>query len=224
MNAGSLYGGVMIGKETSDWIKLSFQGQPAVRSSADGRFVSSDGVQLFDVTGLTLEGSQEYLFRFPVNTGDLRRGDLVVTSDNPFHALFVNAVRPDGRISGLDPQTSTFVDYVPPANPLFRNGQFLIAVQSLVGGFGQEAAQQGGGFQFPAGILPFLLLGKADGGDSFSKFLLFSQLAARPGQQGLGAVRGPRALPPAPQGPPAVVKRAPGGRKRARAARKRGRR
>src|SRR5262249_3673408 len=113
MNLKSIFGGVSIGKDTSGNVKLSAKGL-AVRVS-DNKYVAAEGNELIDVGGAVFDGGEKYIYRLPVRLDDVQAGDLIITSESPFQALFV--IRKRGNsISGLDPRTSVQVDYIPTVN------------------------------------------------------------------------------------------------------------
>ena len=170
MDTKAIFGRVRIGKDTSGNFKLSFKGL-AVRTE-DGKFFAKDGDHMLDVSDLTLDGAEGYIYRLPVQS--VKPGDLIITSENPFDVLFVQAVGEDGGLSGLDPRNNTVVDYVQPTN-LF-NVQFFVKVVSLVDVLGGNTANEQ--------LLPFLLLanrserGRTD--DSLTTLLMLQALGGNP--------------------------------------------
>ena len=62
MNLQSLFGNVTLGKDASGNLKQSLRGL-AVRASADGKFIARDGDQYVDVTELTIEGGENYVYQ-----------------------------------------------------------------------------------------------------------------------------------------------------------------
>jgi hypothetical protein len=149
MDMKSIFGGVSIGKETSGNIKPSVKGL-AVRVG-DGSFMARQGDGLFDVGGFVFDGGERFVFRVPVSAQQIEPGDLLILSDTPFRALFVRAVR-DGIVHGLDPQSSSNIEYVPPSN-LFGVNFFVKAV-SLIANLGT-----GDGID----LMPLLLLSDGNG-------------------------------------------------------------
>jgi len=152
MNINSILNGIKIGKDISGNFKPSFEGL-AVRTTADGKFFSMNKAhkQLVDVSDLTLDGGEAYVYRLPVTKNELKPGDLIITSEeNPFRVLFIEQVHPNGEIKGLDPSTSLISEYTPQAN-LFIDITLYVKVVSLLGGFDQDEGAEG--------ILPLLLLG-----------------------------------------------------------------
>jgi len=69
---------------------------------------------MVDVTDFVIDGSEGYVYRVP--TTDVDRGDLIVTSDAPLATLFVQDIREDGTIRGIDPRTNRVQIYVQPTN------------------------------------------------------------------------------------------------------------
>lgn len=138
MNLRTIFGGVAIGKDTSGNIKPSVKGL-AVKVS-DTKFVVRDGDSLLDVDGFVIDGGDRYVYRMPVKPDQVEAGDLLITSDDPFHALFVKAVgkSKNGTIRALDPRTSTEVDYIPQTNMF--GVRFFVKAISLVEGLGGGGA------------------------------------------------------------------------------------
>jgi hypothetical protein len=77
----------------------------------------------------------------------VQAGDLLITSDDPFHALFVKGKGRNGTIKAIDPRTSTEVDYIPPTNMF--GVRFFVKAISLVEGLGGQGADN---------LLPLLAL------------------------------------------------------------------
>jgi hypothetical protein len=165
MNLQSIFGGISIGKDTTGNFRSSLKGL-AVRASPGGEFLTLDGKNLVDVSDLTIEGTEQYVYRLPVQS--VKAGDLIITSESPFAALFVQeVVRADGHLLGLDPYNLQ-VEYTPPTN-LF-NVRFFVTVVSLLDLNGPIGAQN---------LLPLLLLGnKGDnsGMDGLTTILLLQAL------------------------------------------------
>src|SRR5262245_43015815 len=101
MNISSILNGIAIGKDTSGNFKLTPEGL-AVRTTPSGKFVVSKGDQLLDVTDLTFDGGETFVYRLPVQRKDLKPGDIVITAENPLEVLFVRQVHQNGRLTGLD--------------------------------------------------------------------------------------------------------------------------
>lgn len=156
MDISSIFSGILIGKDTSGNFKPSSEGL-AVRTTPDGRFFSmtSDHKQLLDVTELTLDGGEAYVYRLPITRKELKPGDLIITSENPFSVLFIEQVHQNGEVRGLDPSTSRIYTYTPKVS-LFSEAPLYVKVVSLLDGLDQGAAGEG--------ILSLLLLGNK--GDS----------------------------------------------------------
>jgi hypothetical protein len=165
MDLKAILGGISVGKDTSGNIKPSIKGL-AVKV-ADGNFLARDGEALIDVGGFVFEGAENLVVRVPVPAEQVGPGDLLVLADDPFQALFVTEVS-TAVIAGLNPQTSTRLEYVPHSNMFGR--KLLVKVVSLLENIGT-----GGGVD----LLPLLLLGDGGtGGDesSLSTLLLLQSL------------------------------------------------
>jgi len=132
----SIFGGVSIGKDTSGYVIPSVKGL-AVKVSED-RYVARENNQLVDVGGFIIDGGGKYVYRIPVRRDQVAAGDLLITSQDPFRALFVDAVEEDGTISGVDPSASVKVEYIRPDN-LF-NVKFFVKAISLIDGLGGGGA------------------------------------------------------------------------------------
>src|SRR5258708_5651549 len=153
MNIGSILNGISIGKDTSGNFKLTPEGL-AVRTTADGKFFVNKKDRLLDVSDLTFDGAENYVYRLPVQRDDVKAGDLIITSENPFGVLFVHSVHNDGGVKGLDPGIRQEIEYVPPTNVIV-DVQLYVKVVSLLDGLvlgtGSDA------------LLPLLLLGSQGG-------------------------------------------------------------
>ena len=125
MNISDLFGGVQFGRETSGKFRLTLDVSRGTAVKVDDRYVASDGSRLTDVTPLALQGTDNLFVRIPAKT--LEKGDLVVTSDNPFRALFVNRVENDSVI-GLDPWTRQQVTFVGFDVPMLKETLFVKVV------------------------------------------------------------------------------------------------
>jgi hypothetical protein len=170
--------GVEIGRDKSGNFALGLNGL-AVRTP-DDRFVVPylDGgiARLVDASCLLFSGLDPYVFRFPVLA--VEPGDLIVTADSPFSALFVVEAHGD-FVRGVVPGTQQLVRYVPPSN-IFGQSFFVkvFSIFNLFGGGGGEGPFKGGG-----GINPLFFLlccGGREGRqeNSLLTALLFSQFAA----------------------------------------------
>jgi hypothetical protein len=127
----SLLFGIQIGLDTSSNFALSvdpydFEIGLAVQTPG-GRFLTMDRrrCRLVDVTALVIPLSP-WVYRIPVT--EVRHGDLIVTADDPFSALYVLEKLEGMRILGLDTGTCQEVSFIPPEN-LFVN--FYVRVVSL---------------------------------------------------------------------------------------------
>jgi hypothetical protein len=158
MNMQSLLGGIAIGRDNSGNFRPSLKGV-AVRIERS-RFVALDNDRLLDVTPLTFEGADDTLYRVPIK--DPRKGDLIIISDNPLRALFVQEVLTNGHLRGLDPINSAVSDYVPTSNLL--DLKFYIKIVSLMDDIVSGTDQDK--------LLLLSLLGKGDGRTSIGENLL----------------------------------------------------
>jgi hypothetical protein len=166
MNIKALLGGVSFGRDTSGNFRLSLMGGIAVRTAQDGRYVLINDAGITDVTDMTLEGSDNLVFRVPADS--VAPGDLIITSENPFSVLFVQEVLKNGHIRGVNPATSAVVEYVPPMNILKK--RIYVKAVSL---FGEMS-----GKKEVTDLLP-LLLAKDDSGkpqDMLSTVLLMKSM------------------------------------------------
>lgn len=161
MDIQSLLSGVALGKDTSGNFKPSIKGL-AVRRP-DGKFVVHDGQQMLDVSDLTLDGADNFIYRLPMQS--VKQGDVIITSDSPFSVLFVQDVSDNGKLSGLDPHTNTVVEYIPPANLL--NIHFFVKVVSLLDGLAGDMERDN--------LLPLLLLNNKSN-DGLTTVLLMQAL------------------------------------------------
>jgi hypothetical protein len=182
--------GVEIGRDRSNnfAVGISPNGLSLAVRTANSKFVvpylEDNIARLIDVTCLTV-GIDPFVIRLPVQ--EVFPGDLVVTSDSPFSALFVVNAQQD-FIRGVVPGTQELVKYVPPQN-LF-GFQFFVKAFSLLNAFGGGGSNGGdggdGGFgSNVTNILPFLLCcGKGEGtkDNSILNALLLSQLFSGQGQ------------------------------------------
>jgi len=169
MNLSSILGGTYIGKDTSGNLIPTFVGGVAVQTP-DGWFVMKDS-KMLDVSDLILTGTENYVYRIPVDIKNLKPGDLIIKSDNPLDVIFLQEVEKNGNIRGLD-TTSEVVEYTPPINPLFKI-RLYVKVISLIDGFGD--GKDGNNF------LPLLLLtNRGDlgtGGDALTTLVLLQALS-----------------------------------------------
>jgi hypothetical protein len=107
--------GARIGLDTSGRFALSTSGLAIAGS--DGKFLALDQQRrrLLDVSSLVLPVGA-CIYRIPATK--VSPGDVIVTSDSPFCALFVLEDKADGTlIQALNPCSSELVSYVPPDNP-----------------------------------------------------------------------------------------------------------
>jgi hypothetical protein len=86
---------------------------------------------------------------------------LIVISDSPLRAVFVQEVLENGHLKGLDPINSAVIDYAPIANLL--KVKFYVKVMSLVDVMGKTDEDK---------LLLLSLLAKGDGRAGFGENLL----------------------------------------------------
>src|ERR1700749_1562047 len=136
--------GVEIGRDRSGNFALGFNGL-AVRTP-DDRFVvpylEEGVVGIVDASCLLFSGMDPYVFRFPVT--EVEPGDMIVTADSPFSALFVVEAHGD-YVRGVVPGTQQLVRYIPPSNVFGQ--RFFVKVFSIINLFGGG----GGGGRFDGG-------------------------------------------------------------------------
>ena len=87
-------------------------------------------------------------------TTEVNKGDVIVVSESPFTAVFVEEVRSDGRVRVLNPAISSEVQYVQPKNLLGQ--RFFIKARNLFESFSADKSQNS--------LLLLLLLGKGEAG------------------------------------------------------------
>jgi hypothetical protein len=182
MDLKSLVGGVSIGRDTSGNIKVSFVGdRPALAiRSAGGDFFVREKNGLRNVTDLTVDALEGMVLRLPVSS--VQEGDIVILSENPFTAAFVDEVGTSGQVRVAKTDGSV-TDFDPPANLLGQ--RFYVKATNLM-------ESLGGGEGDKNLLLLMLLLGKGDGGtqtDNLLPFLLMQQ-----GQGGSGPLGNPLLL------------------------------
>src|SRR5262245_58394922 len=78
------------------------------------------------------------IFKLPTTT--VKQGDVIVTSENPFSAVFVEEVGNDGQVQVLNPAISSSVRYVQPFN-LFGQ-RFFVKATNLLESFGSGDSQR----------------------------------------------------------------------------------
>jgi hypothetical protein len=157
MNLQSLFGGIAIGRDNSGNFRPSLKGV-AVRIEKN-RFVGLDNGELLDVTSFTFDNADDIVYRIPIK--DPCGGDLIVISDSPLRAVFVQEVLENGHLKGLDPINSAVIDYAPIANLL--KVKFYVKVMSLVDVMGKTDEDK---------LLLLSLLAKGDGRAGFGENLL----------------------------------------------------
>lgn len=164
MDLKSLFGGVSVGRDTSGNIKVSFVGDKlalAIKSTSGDFFIrEKDGLK--NVTDLTVDAFEGMVLRLPVTT--VKEGEIIVLSENPFTAAFIDQVGTGGsvRVAKTD---GSVTDFEPPANLLGQ--RFYVKASNLMESFGS-----GGDKNM---LLLMLLLGKGDAGtqnDSLLPLLL----------------------------------------------------
>jgi len=178
MDLKSLFGGVSMGRDTSGNFKMSLVGDRmdlAVKT-ADGQFYARDDGGLRNVTGVTLDAFGGMIFKLPATK--VNKGDVIVVSESPFNAVFVEEAGEDGRLRVLNPAISSHVDYVQPKNLLGQ--RFFIKATSLLESFGGDKSQNP--------LLLLLLFGKGEGG---SQTDLLPLLMMMKGNGGVGELSNP---------------------------------
>jgi hypothetical protein len=177
MDLKSLFGGVSIGRDTSGNIKMSFAGDRlalAIRSP-EGQFFTRDKGGLKNVTDLTMDALEGAVLRLPVPT--VKEGDVIVMSENPFAAAFIDEVGKGGQVR-VAKTDGSLTDFEQPANLLGQ--RFFIKATNLLESF---ADGRGEGDQNLLFIM--LLLGKGDGSassDNLLPLLLMQQSQGSGGQ------------------------------------------
>jgi hypothetical protein len=171
----AIYCDVPIGKDVSGNFSLSYKGI-AVRSGCEHRFsafrVENGEVRIYDVTGLTLPGCDGFVYRVPVQSDHVRRGDLLLISECPFQVIFVEEIEKSGRVKGIT-ATGDEVKYLPPV----RLGDCVryIRIVSVLDACGAKASEMseddialvaallcckpcGGGYEYTPAVLTGNLL------------------------------------------------------------------
>jgi hypothetical protein len=132
--------GVSIGKDVSGRFKPTPLGLGV--QTNDGRLLTYAKGALVDVTNMAFAGTESYVYRLPIQKP--QAGDLIILSDNPFRAIFVEEAEDDeddeddkdlaveGRITGIDPASSQVVEYVQPKNG--TNQRWFVRVFSPLNG------------------------------------------------------------------------------------------
>lgn len=125
----NLFGNVSIGQDTSGNIKLSLNGLAIKGPSGYVRFEDGSVVDVPDE--LIIDGSENFIYRFPVSAGKVDTGDLIITNDDPFHAVFAReAGHAQGQLNVYDPFYETISVYSPRRN--IFNLVFFVKAFSLV--------------------------------------------------------------------------------------------
>lgn len=108
-------GGIQLGLDTTNnFVVAPPSGLAICRDDGTCVAIDADADALIDVTPMVIPGVSPCVVRLPVQLDAVRRGDLLITSDSPFSALFVLKA-PDGatRIRCLDPLSDEIVTYAP---------------------------------------------------------------------------------------------------------------
>lgn len=151
MDTQTLLGSVAIGPDKSGSFKLSPYGI-AVKNPS-GRFLARHEGQLVDVTELAIDTSEGSTYRLPVSR--VRADDLLIRSDNPLSALFVEQNDDTGLIMGTDAATGERVTYRAPMN-LLRTRLYVKVVNLYEGALGGDGDERE--------LLPLLLLAQSSSG------------------------------------------------------------
>ena len=168
MDTKALFGGVSIGRDMSGNFKVSLAGEGiglAIRTP-DGQYYARGKDGLRNVTELTVDTFDGLVLKLPV--ARVKEGDILIVSDNPFTAVFVDDVSPEGQVRVLNPATNSAVDFAQPANLLGQ--RFFVKATNLLESFDGSNS-----------LLPLLLLEKKDG-ESLLPFFLMQQLQGGDGQ------------------------------------------
>ena len=170
MNADSIFGSLAIGKDTSGNFRQSIYGL-AVRSTANGRFIALHDKKLVDVTELTIDGTENLIYRIPKKR-PIPKKDIIVRSDNPFAVMFVEEVLAGGTVKGIDPATGDVEEYHPVTNLL--NMHFFVTVSGPASLLANTDSHE---------LLPLLLLSSQAGGtttaDPLTMILLLQGLGSK---------------------------------------------
>jgi hypothetical protein len=130
---------VYIGPDVSGAFAMSLYGLAVIRPDGCAVVHRDEGlldVTLFLLPGLNLgPGVNSGVLRIPV--AEVKRGELIVTSDCPFSLLYV-LEQNEARVRGLDPFTGNIVQYTAPLNLFFN---YFVRVQSLFGSLFAEMGE-----------------------------------------------------------------------------------
>ncbi|HEY7889574.1 MAG TPA: hypothetical protein VIC29_15230 [Steroidobacteraceae bacterium] len=123
-------GGIQLGFDaTNNFAVAAPSGLAICRGDGTCVAIDADADALIDVTPMVIPGVSPCVVRLPVQLESVRRGDLLVTSDSPFSALFVLKA-PEGasRIRCLDPFSDEIVTYAPPRSGVLPMTWVVIAI------------------------------------------------------------------------------------------------
>jgi hypothetical protein len=166
-----LFGNTAIGKDTSGNLAFALEGVHNIAARRRGETPENDtfwvarneggekefGLRLVDVTPI-VRPTSDFIIRVPVRAENVKPGDVIIQSDNPFQVLFVNHITKDGTIVGLD-LYSRIVPYVPPRNLLLHNTQLLVKAISVFDFFRRRhEGHAGEDDDIPSDLLAFLPL------------------------------------------------------------------
>jgi hypothetical protein len=162
----SLFGGVAIGKDTSNKFKLSLNGLAIQVSDTSYRAYDPKKQDLLDAITFDLAGASNLIYRVPVPVHQLKKGDIIIVKDQPFTAYFVvdDPAKGAKAISVMSPD-GIATEYYPPISQVGELGSaFVVRVTSPIGRPGAE---------FPLEkLLPFLVLSDKTGSGGSGQDLL----------------------------------------------------
>lgn len=165
----SILGGVTIGPDNTNFA-FAFQGlhNLAVRRG-DGRYFvgephqeqSGTGpIRLRDVTCFVSPALNDFICRVPLSVKRVKHGDIIITSDTPFNAMFVEEVREEeGALVGPEICSFNRVDHRP-ARLAIGDSQLVVKATSILDALGGRhhsgrTHDRDGGIDFE--LLPLLL-------------------------------------------------------------------
>src|SRR5438128_1568784 len=155
MDLSSVFG-MSIGKDTSNKFKLSLNGL-AVQVS-DNSYVTYDHKkdELSQAIIFDFGGAANSVFRVPVPLPDVKKGDIILASDNPLTVYFVvdDPQKGTKELKVVTP-TGNRTTFSPTNNPFATGAAFVVVVTSLFG-------RAGGDFSLEK-LLPLLVLSDTKG-------------------------------------------------------------
>jgi hypothetical protein len=132
--AQSILGSIVIGKDTSGNFKHSLLWGLASRLKPDGPFYArlDDGVGPIPDEAL-LPGTESLIYRLPVaakptkSEKGVRKGDIIILSDDHFCVVFVDSVHADGTISGYLGNPPVLQSKITPPSNLINHKFWVVA-------------------------------------------------------------------------------------------------